>query len=117
MTDREYTDYASVRDALLMHKTAVDFCRTSRSWLYNTPNVAASDQRNGHKTDSKVYRALFSDLQEIEKLAEHADICAKIAEMMPLSAEEVRSILASKRIPMDGGEVDNIVDTVRKQIL
>ena len=36
--------------------------------------------------------------------------------MMPLSAEEVRSILASKRIPADGGEVDNIVDTVRKQI-
>jgi len=36
---------------------------------------------------------------------------------MPLSTEEVRSILASKRIPMDGGEVDNIVDTVRKQIL
>ena len=41
----------------------------------------------------------------------------RIFEMMPWSAEEVRSILASKRIPMDGGEVDNIVDTVRKQIL
>ena len=78
---------------------------------------AASDQRNGHKTDAKVYKALFNDLQSIEKLAEHTDICAKIAEMMPLSAEEVRSILASKRVPMDGGEVENIVDTVRKQIL
>jgi len=53
----------------------------------------------------------------MEKLSEHADICAKIAEMMPLSVEEVRSILASKRIPMDGGEVESIVDTVRKQIL
>ena len=54
---------------------------------------------------------------ELDKLGAHSDICAKIAEMMPMSVEEVRSILASKRVPMDGGEIEHIVDMVRKQIL
>ena len=54
---------------------------------------------------------------EIDKLESHPDICAKIAEMMPMSVEEVRSILASKRVPMDGEEIEHIVDTVRKKIL
>ena len=60
---------------------------------------------------------MFNDLMAVEKLGQHPDICAKIAEMMPMSVEEVRSILASKRVPMDGGEIESIVDTVRKQIL
>ena len=51
-----------------MHKTAVDFCRHEQKLALQHAEWAASDQRNGHKTDSKVYRALFSDLQEIEKL-------------------------------------------------
>ena len=117
MTEREYTDYASVRDALLDAQDRRGFLSYEQQLALQHAEWAASDQRNGHKTDAKVYKALFNDLQSIEKLAEHTDICAKIAEMMPLSAEEVRSILASKRVPMDGCEVESIVDTVRKQIL
>ena len=79
--------------------------------------MGSERQRNGHKTESKVYKSLFTDLTAVEKLAEHPDICAKIAEMMPMSVEEVRSILASKRVPMEGSEVESIVDMVRKQIL
>ncbi|MBD13636.1 MAG: hypothetical protein CMJ72_00555 [Planctomycetaceae bacterium] len=117
MSEREYTDYASVRDALLDAQNRRGFLSYEQKLALQHAEWAASDQRNGHKTDSGVYRALINDLMENEKLAEHADICAKIAEMMPLSAEEVRSILASKRIPMDSGEVEAIVDAVRKQIL
>ena len=117
MTDREYTDYASVRDALLDAQDRRGFLSYEQKLALQHAEWAASDQRNGIKTDSKVYQALFNDLMSIEKLEGHDDICAKIAEMMPMSVEEVRSILASKRIPMDGGEIENIVDTVRKQIL
>jgi len=117
MTEREYTDYASVRDALLAAQDRRGFLSYEQKLALQHAEWAASDQRNGHKTDSKVYQALYSDLVKIEKLGDHPDICAKIAEMMPLSAEEVRSILASKRVPMDGTEIESIVDTVRKQIL
>lgn len=117
MTEREYTDYASVRDALLDAQGRRGFLSYEQKLALQHAEWAASDLRNGFKTDSKVYQSLFNDLMSIEKLQEHTDICAKIAEMMPMSVEEVRSILASKRIPMDGGEIENIVETVRKQIL
>ena len=117
MTEREYTGYASVRDALLDAQDRRGFLSYEQKLALQHAEWAASDQRNGHKTDSKVYNSLFNDLMQVDKLEEHPDICAKIAEMMPMSVEEVRSILASKRIPMDGGEIESIVDTVRKQIL
>jgi DNA-directed RNA polymerase subunit F len=117
MSEREYTDYASVRDALLDAQDRRGFLSYEQKLALQHAEWAASDARSGIKTDSKVYKALFNDLMEIDKLEPHADICAKIAEMMPMSVEEVRSILASKRVPMDGGEIEHIVDTVRKQIL
>ena len=117
MTEREYTDYASVRDALLDAQDRRGFLSYEQKLALQHAEWAASDQRCGIKTDSKVYKSLYNDLMGIEKLEQHPDICAKIAEMMPMSVEEVRSILASKRVPMDGGEIESIVDMVRKQIL
>ncbi|MEE2747637.1 MAG: hypothetical protein VX473_04115 [Candidatus Thermoplasmatota archaeon] len=117
MTEREYTDYASVRDALLDAQDRRGFLSYEQKLALQHAEWAASDQRCGIKTDSKVYKSLYSDLMEIDKLEAHPDICAKIAEMMPMSVEEVRSILASKRVPMDGSEIEFVVDTVRKQVL
>ena len=117
MTEREYTDFASVRDALLDAQDRRGFLSYEQKSALQHAEWAASDQRCGIKTDSKVYKSLYSNLMEIDKLEAHPDICAKIAEMMPMSTEEVRSILASKRVPMDGGEIEFIVDTVRKQVL
>ena len=117
MTEREYTDYASVRDALLDAQNRRGFLSYEQKLALQHAEWAASDQRNGHKTDSKVYKSLYNDLMEIDKLETHPDICAKIAEMMPMSVEEVKAILTSKRVPMDGGEIEHIVDMVRKQIL
>ena len=117
MSEREYTDYASVRDALLAAQERRGFLSYEQKLALQHAEWAASDQRNGHKTDSKVYKSLYNDLLGFEKLESHPDICAKIAEMMPMSVEEVRSILASKRVPMDDGEIETIVTTVRKQIL
>ena len=117
MTEREYTDYASVRDALQDANERRGFLSYEQKLALQHAEWAASDQRNGHKTDTKVYKVLYNSLMEIDKLESHPDICAKIAEMMPMSVEEVRSILASKRVPMDGDEIEHIVDTVRKKIL
>ncbi len=117
MSEREYTDYASVRDALLDAQDRRGFLSYEQKLALQHAEWAASDQRNGHKTDSKVYKSLYNDLVEIDKLETHPDICAKNAEMMPMSVEEVRSILASKRVPTDDSEIEFIVDTVRKQIL
>ncbi len=117
MSDREYTDFASVRDALLDAQNRRGFLSYEQKLALQHAEWAASADRTGIKTDSKVFKALFTDLTGVEKLEAHPDICAKIAEMMPTSTEEVRSILASKRIPMDGGEIEGVIDIVRKQVL
>ena len=44
-------------------------------------------------------------------------MCAKIAELAPVKVEDVRVIIASKRIAMDTDEVEGIITTVRQHIL
>ena len=117
MTEETFVDFSTVRDLLLGAQERRGFLTYEQKAALQHAEWAASDQRNGHKTDTKVYKVLYNSLMEIDKLEPHSDICAKIAEMMPMSVEEVRSILASKRVPMDADEIEHIVDTVRKQIL
>jgi DNA-directed RNA polymerase subunit F len=112
-----YTDFASVRDALLDAEKRRGFLSYEQKMALQHAEWAASDGRGGIKTNPKTYQSLFNDLMEIDKLEGHPDICAKIAEIMPMSVDEARAILSSKRIPMDAGELEFIVDTVRKQVL
>lgn len=117
MAEREYTDFASVRDALLSARDRRGFLSYEQTLALQHAEWAASDARTGIKTDAKVHQDLFNDLMALEKLSAHPDICAKIAEIMPMNTDEVRAILASKRVPMDGDEIETVLDTVRKQVL
>ena len=117
MSDREFVDFATVRDLLDAANERRGELSYEQMMALQHATWASSTNRGGIKTDPKVFAALFSVLMENDKLAENPDICAKIAEMMPTSTEEVRSILASKRIPMDGGEIESVIDIVRKQVL
>ena len=51
MAEREYTDYASVRDALLAAQERRGFLSYEQKLALQHAEWAASDQRNGHKTD------------------------------------------------------------------
>ncbi|MEE3083447.1 MAG: hypothetical protein VX320_05120 [Candidatus Thermoplasmatota archaeon] len=113
----DYTDFASVRDALLDAQKRRGFLSYEQKMALQHAEWAASEERGGIKTNSKTYKSLFSNLMEIDKLEPHPDICAKIAEIMPLSSDEARAILSTKRIPMDADELEFVIDTVRKQVL
>ena len=78
MTEREYTDYASVRDALLDAQDRRGFLSYEQKLALQHAEWAASDQRNGHKTDSKVYKTLYNDLMEIDKMEPHPEIMSLI---------------------------------------
>ena len=54
---------------------------------------------------------------ENDKLAENPDICAKIAELAPMDVSGVRVIIASKRVPMDTSEIEEIIEIVRQNVL
>lgn len=109
-------DYAAVRDTLMEANKRRGHLSYEQKMALQHAEWAASDVRVGFKTDSKVFAALYKDLLEVEKLAKAPGIAAKIAEMMPTHAEELRAILASKRIAMDADEIEAVIDIVRKQV-
>ena len=77
----------------------------------------ASENRGGIKTSPEIFTNLFEDLVKNEKLGQYPEVCAKIAELAPMEVDNVRVIIASKRIAMDTGEVEEIITTVRQHIL
>jgi DNA-directed RNA polymerase subunit F len=77
---------------------------------------AASDARNGIETETKVFDDLLKALTEVDKLAAAPDIAAKIAEIIPVTGQAVKAILASKRVVMDDSEIEHVVTLVRQHV-
>ena len=84
MSDQsEYVDYAKVRDLLLSAQERRHELSYEQQMALQHSEWAASAQRGGIKTNSEVFQSLSEALQSNHKLADHPDVCAKIAELMP----------------------------------
>jgi DNA-directed RNA polymerase subunit F len=117
MSDREFVDFATVRDLLDAANERRGALSYEQMMALQHATWASSTNRGGIKTDPKVFTSLFSILMENEKLAEHPDICAKIAELTPMDVSGVRVIIASKRVAMDTSEIEGVIDIVKQHIL
>ena len=118
MSDQsEYVDYAKVRDLLLSAQERRHELSYEQQMALQHSEWAASAQRGGIKTNTEVFQSLSEALRSNDKLADHPDVCAKIAELMPMSVQSMRVIIASKRIAMDTSEIEEIIDTVRQHVL
>ena len=53
---------------------------------------------------------------ELESISKYPEIAAKLAEVMPLNNDEVRAILASRRIAVETSEIEAILDIVKQNI-
>jgi DNA-directed RNA polymerase subunit F len=114
--ERKYIDYATVRDALLDAQERRGELSYEQDMALNHASWAASTRRNGIETDTKVFNDLLAALLELDKLEAAPDIAAKIAEIIPIQAQDVKAILASKRVVMDDNEVEHIVTLVRQHV-
>ena len=117
MSDREFVDFATVRDLLDAANERRGELSYEQMMALRHATWASSTNRGGIKTDPKVFTSLFSTLMENEKLAENPDICAKIAELTPMEVSGVRVIIASKRVAMDTSEIEGIIDIVKQHVL
>lgn len=117
MSEREYVDFSKVRDLLLDARERRGELSYEQKVALQHAEWAASENRGGMKTDSKIFAELSAKLSEHEKLNQHPEVCAKIAELMPMKVEDVRVIIASKRIAMDTSEIEEIITTVRQSVL
>ncbi len=117
MTEKEYVDFASVRDFLIDAQSRRGELGWEQVLALQHAEWAASQSRGGITTDSKVFKSLKTALAEIEKISEHPELCAKIAELMPMRVADVRAVLATKRIAMETDEIEGIITLVRQHVL
>ena len=116
MTNEDYSDYALVRDALIETQKRRGFLTFEQKMALQHAEWSASDQRNGYKTESKVFQEMFKLLLEIEGISKYPEIAAKLAEVMPLNSDEVRAILASRRISLESSEIEMILEIIKQNI-
>lgn len=118
MTEEErFVDFATVRTLLLdAEKRRKNLTYEQKAALQHA-EWAASDARNGYKTDPDVFQSLKDALGEVESLSTVPDLAAKLAELMPLYPNDVKAVFASKRITnISDEEITTILELVRQHI-
>ncbi len=117
MSDNEvFTDYSSVRDLLLDAQERRGFLTYEQKAALQHAEWAASDNRNGYRTEPKVFQDMLLAILEIEKFQKYPELAAKLAELMPMHTDDVRAVAASRRISIENEEIEAVLDIVRQHV-
>ena len=111
-----FTDYASVRDMLLDAQNRRGFLTYEQKAALQHAEWAASQQRNGYATDPEVFAALKDAIAELPAFEKYPELAAKLAELMPLSAIEIKAVMASRRASIDDGDINAVIELVRQHV-
>ena len=102
-----------MRSASSHTSSARDIATTTKSAAAAT---FASAARTGVPTKAEVIEELRTKLLEVETLAKHSDLAAKLAELMPATPDDVKAVFGSKRIVIEDSEIEAVLDIVRQVI-
>ena len=117
MTDEErFVDFATVREMLLNAQERRNNLTYEQKAALQHAEWAASAHRNGYKTIPAVFASLRAALTATEKLAPHPQLAAKLAELMPMYPDDVKAVLASRRLGIEDNEINEILDIVRQHV-
>lgn len=117
MSDNEvFTDYSSVRDLLLDAQERRGFLTYEQKAALQHAEWAASDNRNGYRTEPKIFQDMLLAILEIEKFQKYPELAAKLAELMPMHTDDVRAVAASRRISIENEEIEAVLDIVRQHV-
>ena len=120
MTEKEFVDFATVRDRLLEaieRRGEISYEQTMALQHAEWKSSASGHPSGDIKTDPDVYSSLFVALMENEKLKQYPEVSSKIAELSPLTVSDLRVIIASKRIAMDTSEIEEVITVIRQHVL
>ncbi len=117
MTEEErFVDFATVRTMLLeAEKRRKNLTYEQKAALQHA-EWAASDARNGFKTDPEVFQQLKDALGEVETLSTLPHLAAKLAELMPLYSNDVKAVMASERKTIPDDEITAVLQIGRQHI-
>ncbi|NCG29779.1 MAG: hypothetical protein GWP27_04835 [Bacteroidetes bacterium] len=112
-----FTDFSSVRDLLLHAQERRGFLTYEQKAALQHAEWAASDNRNGYKTEPKIFTEIFNAIMEIEIFQKYPELAAKLAELMPMHSDDVRAVIASRRISIEGSDVEAIIEIVKQHVM
>ena len=116
MDEGTFTDFESVRKMLQDAQERRGFLTYEQKAALQHAEWAASDNRNGYSTDGKVFTDMFNAIMEIELFQKYPELAAKLAELMPMHNDDVRAVIASRRISIEAGDVEAVLDIVRQHV-
>ena len=111
-----FLDFATVRDMLLDAQGRRGQLSYEQKAALQHAEWAASDARNGFKTDPEVFNQLKDALGEVATLSTLPHLAAKLAELMPLYSNDVKAVLASERKTIPDDEITAVLEIVRQHI-
>ena len=114
--EERYIDFATVRDMLLSAQERRNALTYEQKAALQHAEWAASTNRNGYPTIPEVFESLRVALVKTEVLSQHPDLAAKLAELMPMYPDDVKAVLASRRITVDDDDIATILEIVRQEI-
>mgnify|MGYP001483711779 CR=1 FL=1 len=103
---------------VLLLTSANEFIEQKSKQSFSDKNSPLTPPVDTHspKTQSQVFQDMLNLFLEIESISKYPEIAAKLAEVMPLNTNEVRAILASRRISLESTEIEMILDIVKQNI-
>ena len=114
--EERYIDFATVRDMLLSAQERRNALTYEQKAALQHAEWAASTKRNGYPTTPEVFESLRAALAETEILSQHPARAAKLAELMPMYRDDVKAVLASRRITIEENDISTILEIVAQQI-
>ena len=109
MSEEKFVDFATVRDLLYEAQDRRGQLTYEQTAALQHAEWAASDARNGSKTDPQVFEDLRNAILSIDSMSNYPELAAKIAELIPMKPIQVKAVAASRRISMEDSDVEQIL--------
>ena len=116
MSEEKFVDFATVRDLLYEAQDRSGQLTYEQTAALQHAEWAASDARNGSKTDPQVFEDLKNAILSIDSMSNYPELAAKIAELIPMKPIQVKAVAASRRISMEDSDVEQILTLVRQHV-
>lgn len=116
MSEEKFVDFATVRDLLYEAQDRRGQLTYEQTAALQHAEWAASEARNGNKTEPGVFEDLTAAIMGLESMANYPELAAKIAEIIPMKPVQVKAVAASRRISMDDSDVEQILTLVRQHV-
>ena len=116
MSKEKFDYFATVRDLLYEAQDRRGQLTYEQTAALQHAEWAASDARNGSKTDPQVFEGLRSAILSIDSMSNYPELAAKIAELIPMKPIQVKAVAASRRISMEDSDVEQILTLVRQHV-